>query len=104
MHQDFKSHYFDCQCGDFNHVIRFLVDDHDGDVWVEVNLNSWNPWHKRLWDAVLYVFGVSSRGSHYDTTMLEPRDIQRLRELLDRCESIKLSYRKDPLVPPPLVP
>lgn len=81
--------YFDCQCGDFNHVFRFVLDEVDGEVWLEININPYLPWYKRVWEAVRYVFGCRPVYGHYDVTLLREEDYHRVHDLLDRSAFIK---------------
>lgn len=89
--------YFDCQCSDFNHVFRFVLDEKDGEVWLEVNLNKYLPWYKRVWEAVRFVFGWEKAYGHYDIVMLREEDYTQLHGLLDRSALIK---RKTALTSP----
>jgi hypothetical protein len=88
-----KQEYFDCECSDFNHVFRFVYDDLDGDVWVEVQLRPWQAWYKRLWMAIRYLFGRSPAYGFYDTTMLRDEDFPRFHALLDTAEAKRRSLR-----------
>jgi|SRR5579885_805938 len=96
----FEENYFDCQCSDFGHTIRFVFDPKDGDVWLEVHLYNWLPWYKRLWAAFLYVIKRHKPYGHYDTTMLRSEDFARLHSLLDRAElkarEVRLAALKGP--------
>ncbi len=78
-----------CQCSDFNHVVRFTLDPSDGEVWLDVRLNHYDPWWKRVWNAVRYVFKRDVAYGHYDVTMLREEDYDRLRDLLKRSEIAK---------------
>lgn len=80
-----EQHHVECQCSDFNHIFRFTLDPEDGDLWLDVRLNYYDPWYKRIWTAIKYVFKRTSRYGDYDVTMLRPEDLPRLRELLDRA-------------------
>jgi len=84
-----EQHYVECQCSDFNHVVRFVLDEKDGEVWLEVNINPYLPWYKRVWEAVRYVLGMRAAYGHYDVTMLRDEDYVRLHALLDRSSLIK---------------
>jgi|SRR5579871_2747589 len=79
--------YFDCQCSDFNHLVRFELDD-DGDVYVSVRMNYWEPWWKRVWNAIRYVFKRDVAYGHFDVTMLREEDFARLHDLMDRAALI----------------
>ena len=84
-----ERHYVECQCSDFNHVFRFVLDEQEGDVWLEVQLNVWLPWYKRLYHAVRYAFGKPKAYGHYDVTLLRDEDFLRLHVLLDKAAVLK---------------
>jgi hypothetical protein len=81
-----ESHWFDCSCSDYNHVVRFEYVPLDGEVYLSYRLNGYEPWWKRVWIAVKYVFKRPVAYGHYDVTLLRPEDFSRLYALLDRAE------------------
>lgn len=85
-----EQHWFDCQCSDFGHVVRFTLDPDNGTVYLDVRLNPYLPWYRRLWVAVLYLFvrpkAHGGLGQYYDVTLLSPADFGRLHDLLDRAQ------------------
>lgn len=82
-------HHFDCQCHYYEHCVRFTLDDEDGDVCVEVRMNHFLPWWKRLWVAVGYVLGFTGPHGHFGDTRLKSDDWARLHNLLDRAALIR---------------
>lgn len=84
-----EKHYFDCQCDCSEHVLRFVFDPVDGDVYTEVYLNNWKPLHQRLLIALKYVFKRKCDLGAFDCTMLRPEDYSRLKDLLDRSEAAR---------------
>jgi hypothetical protein len=82
-----ESHWYDCQCSDYNHVVRFEYAPLDGTVYLTYRLNAHEPWWKRLWIAAKYVFKRDHAYGHYDVTLLRPEDFTRLHTLLDRAEA-----------------
>lgn len=84
-----ETDHFDCQCSDFNHTVRFTLDPRDGDVYLDVRLNYWDRWYKRIWNAIKYVFKRDVAYGHYDVTLLKEEDYDRLRDLLKRSEIAK---------------
>ena len=85
----FEEHFFSCQCSDFGHTIRFNFDPKDGELYLDVYLYNWEPWYKRVWAAVLYVFKKHKPYGHYDCTLLKSEDFARLHSLLDRAEAVQ---------------
>ena len=81
--------HFDCQCSDFNHTIRFSHSPCDGEVWLEMHLNYYDRWWKRVWNALKYVFKRDVAYGHYDVTMLREEDYDRIRDLLKQSEIAK---------------
>ena len=91
----FEHHYFDCTCQDSSHVLRFTLDLEEGDIWTENHLRHTNPWYKRIWLAIKYIFGYQSKYGAFDCVTLEPPDYDRLRKLLDKSEKILASQPKE---------
>lgn len=85
--------YVECQCSDFNHVIRFNMSELDGDVYVDVRLNHYEPWYKRAWIALKYVFKQPHAYGHYDVTLLRSEDYQKLHDLLDLSSKLQKTVR-----------
>jgi len=82
--------YCSCQCSDFNHTIRFNLDEDDGDIWLETRLNAYEPWWKRIWIGIKYVFGRPPVYGHYDCTLLRAEDYDTLMRMFSRSSVIKL--------------
>ena len=83
-----EKEYFDCQCDCSEHVLRFIIDPDDGQVWTEVYLNPWHPWYQRLWIAIKYVFGHKSKYGAFDCTMLRTDDYPRFINMLEWSSAI----------------
>lgn len=77
-------YYFECQCADSRHLLRFHLDpmeDHwPGELWAEILLNPWKPWYRRLWGAVQYVFGKPC--GDFGSWMMLGDDVDRLMDML----------------------
>jgi hypothetical protein len=82
-----ENHYFECQCSDFNHIFRFVFDPEDGEMWLEVHLNHYKPWYKRLVIAFRYFFKRVEAYGHYDVTMIREEDLNKLQNLLTTVKS-----------------
>ena len=83
-----NKHYIDCLCESPDHMIRISYDDDD--CWVEVQLNYYLPWYKRVWNALRYIFGAQPKwGGHWDVTLLDVRKAIEVRNILS--EYIHLS-------------
>lgn len=81
--------HVDCQCQDFNHVIRFNLDTEDGEIYIDTHLNLYITWSARLWAALKYVFGRPTKFGHYDCTMLQLGDYLPIMRMLNRSLDIK---------------
>lgn len=95
-----ESVYCDCECSDFNHVVRFEYFDRDGEAYVSVRLNYWDRWYKRVWNALRYVFKRDVAYGHYDVTILREQDYARIHDILDRSALKKRQLRAAGKLPP----
>lgn len=87
--EHFESFRLECQCSSFQHSVRFSIDD-EGEIYICTNLNTWLPWYKRLWQAIVYVFNPgSSKYGHYDEVILHMNDYNKIIEMLDKSRRIK---------------
>ncbi len=89
MAKHHSTHWFDCECSSDEHVFKFSLDKDDGDFYLSVYLNNPDRWYKRVWKAVKYAFGYTSKYGHWDVTVLEAEDIERLRVLCDKALELK---------------
>jgi hypothetical protein len=67
-------------------VIFQLWDWGDGDppdLNINVELNHYLGFWKRLWLAIKYTFGYLSRYGHYDTMSVRYEDVPRMKAILD---------------------
>lgn len=77
-----KYHHVNCECSDFGHMFRFVVDEDDFETWLEVQLDVQTPFHKRIWKAIKYVFGVmNSNYGRYDITCISKQSRDEIIEL-----------------------
>jgi hypothetical protein len=101
-----KFESFSCECGDMTHTIRFYQDVEPGyeEFGVEIFLNNYLPWYKRLAIAFWYALGVPTQDySHYDTWMLANSDRERLVNLLaPNVRPVMESVREDLMKSPHL--
>jgi hypothetical protein len=66
------------------HIIR--VEHYEGDDFLTLcmMLNVYLPWHKRLWNAIVYVFNPTESNTVYDATLLSANDAYNLSKVIDR--------------------
>lgn len=81
--------YIECDCHSDEHVLRFSMDPKDGDVCMSVFLSNWEPWYKRVWHAVKYIFGYKSQYGHFDSTVMSGQNLMQLRDVCDRAIDIQ---------------
>lgn len=70
----------DCACHHPDHLLRISIVD--GDLILSVRLNQYYPWYKRIYLAILYIFGYSIK-SQYDEIILNKSGQHKLRDLID---------------------
>lgn len=80
------THYLECACDSTEHVLRFTLDRESDEIYTDVYLNPWLPWHKRAWRALRYVFGYRCKYGHWDCTIINREGAKKLRAILDEFE------------------
>lgn len=81
--------YFDCRCHSPEHTLRMWLDDDPGDpcVYISVFLAE-DPWYRRVWTGIKYIFGYKCRYGHFDEFLLRDDDLDRFISLLERAKGI----------------
>lgn len=57
--------YYECRCHSPEHTMLITYYPEDGDMCATIFLNE-NPWYKRLWIAIKYVFNYKCVYGHFD--------------------------------------
>tara|TARA_R110000824_G_scaffold280251_2_gene468390 strand:+ start:885 stop:1169 length:285 start_codon:yes stop_codon:yes gene_type:complete len=70
--------YFECSCGTVSHVFRLVKDKQENVIYLDINLNHYKSWYKRILPALRYLVGRERYGAHYSEFILEEKDIIRL--------------------------
>lgn len=79
------NYYFDCQCDNFDHVIRFTYDRNPPEISVEVRMNDWLPWWKRVILALKYIFKMHrGLGMDYNLSLLKKDDLPKLENMIEQ--------------------
>lgn len=73
--------HLNCQCTDVGCLIRVVKDD---GVYINVQLNHYLPWWRRVIEAVRYVRGKDSAQCHWGETVVTEVDRAKLVEFLSR--------------------
>lgn len=79
-----ESKYFECKCHSSDHTIRFVIDDEDDEIYVEVQLNRTKNVFQRIWAALKYICGHECRYGHWDCTLLKDEDREELIKILEK--------------------
>ena len=72
-----------CQCNNLEHQIFFQFDPDDGyndSLYINVALNHYYPWYKRIWTGLKYVLGYKCRYGNYDEIILDRKQVERIRD------------------------
>jgi len=81
-----KTEVFICDCGSLNHTYAFWYDNEFHDIHFMPHLITYRNFFKRVWVAIKYSFGYKSRYGHFDSMIINPEDIKKLRGYFDRSE------------------
>jgi hypothetical protein len=84
MKKDFETEFFECVCKSDEHVIKFLIDYEDKELYTAVYLYQYNNIFKRIFTAIKYIFRCNKRYGYWDNCILYEEDIVRLRNLLNK--------------------
>lgn len=76
------SHYFECDCHNDEHTIRFVYDKTENELYLSVFLNQYRSFWNRLIVAVKYLFGYKCQYGHWDCWVMQRKDAQRLSGLV----------------------
>lgn len=82
-----RTKWFDCECSDSDHAVRFVWfdedDNFDSEIYINTQMNPAHRWYERLWIAVLYVFGIKKRHwNHFQDTVLSMQQVEELVQFL----------------------
>jgi hypothetical protein len=80
--------YLPCECASSEHAIVFVLDKENKELWLEIHLNTYLPWWKRVWSAIKYIFGYKSEYGHFDCWMMRPDDANKIIELMKEISKI----------------
>ena len=91
MNEFFTKHYFDCQCGNFDHVYRIVMDNETGELHIELQFKRFGFW-RRVRKALQYVFGMHVDYGFYAETLIDPSHYDGLRDVLRASEERAKEY------------
>ena len=77
---------FICECGDPSHQFIISADKETTEgpcAFISVHLNREHNIFKRIWYAIIYVFGARSIYGDFDEIIINPNDADRLQKVVD---------------------
>lgn len=81
-----ENHYLECHCHSPEHTLVFHFDENEpNELYAHVFLNP-DPFFKRIWNSIKYIFGYKCRYGHFDEFILNPKDAKKLINLLERVK------------------
>lgn len=86
-----ENEYFECSCHSPEHLLNFklLEDKYGAELCAYVFLNP-EPFYKRIWLGIKYIFGYTCKYGYFDEFILDRKDVDRLINLLNKYkESLK---------------
>jgi hypothetical protein len=95
MDDRMRPEYFECACYSPDHTFRFTINDvaietsDDIDLLLEVQLNEYPGFFKRIWVAIRYIFGYKCRYGHWDCAIVRSEDVERLEQVLQTYKQLK---------------
>jgi hypothetical protein len=77
--------YLECSCHAPEHTIRFsyIADDDNPELFVDVSLSGRPRWHKRVWNAIKYIFGYRCQYGHFNEFIYDLDEAAQLKEFLE---------------------
>lgn len=80
--------YVECECSSTEHFLRLTwwkeEDPRFAEIYVDVFLNEYYGFWKRLWLGIKYTFGYKSKYGHYDEAIWRHIQVKQIRALCDR--------------------
>lgn len=83
MDVNLKHELFVCACEDVDHQMIIGMFDDEPELYVSIHLVR-AGFFRRLWTGIKYILGKKSKYGDFDEILLEKKDIDRLRQILDR--------------------
>lgn len=84
------SEYFECRCHSPEHILSFKLFDYDDEpeLYAYVLLIP-EPFFKRVYNGIKYIFGYTSKYGHFDEFIFNPEDTDRIIELFAKYKELK---------------
>lgn len=87
--------YFRCSCHSLEHAVVVEVASYFGEdveVTLSVSAFQWQGFFRRFWEGLKYAFVGKRGGLTWDTTILNPEDVDRLISILERSKNRSLYF------------
>lgn len=80
--------HIDCDCMDYCHTMRFWYDNEDNMLYNTIHLRPLQPWYKRIWIAIKFIFGKSGDkwNGNFDNWILNRYQVTKLKNYLIKIE------------------
>ena len=84
--------YFDCICYAERHTVRFRYYDEDippdDNLSMSIQFSAIQPWYKRVWYCLRYMFGIEFPDGYWDGSEISPQQQLELIDFIkDRLDS-----------------
>ena len=77
--------YLECQCSSKEHLFVLEYDEELG-LMISQQACQWRGFFKRCWQALKYVFGQKQGECCWDTSMVRPEDVSKVRRWLQHVD------------------
>ena len=81
-----KRDIFICDCHSLEHIFAMWYDPELNHVYIEPHLAK-KPFWKRIIYAIKYVFGYQSRFGAFDEVIVNPDDVEKINECLNKIKT-----------------
>lgn len=82
-----KTSYFECDCTSCQHTLRFTYDRECDDLVIETYLSQYHGVMSRIFLAIKYVLGISSRCGHWDCVLISKKRLTTFQKYVKRIRS-----------------
>lgn len=83
-YEPMQTSYYECQCADPEHTLRFVYDPEENELYTEIHLTQYRNMLKRIFMAIKYIFGYKCRYGCFDCWMLKNEDCKGIKNLLNK--------------------
>lgn len=82
--EPYEEEYVNCECHSPEHTFKISFDKEEGELYLQVFLTTWEPWYKRIWPAVKYIFGYKCKYGHFDECIIDKHKSAQLFEIVKK--------------------